>query len=55
MWYIAYSILGALKGQKISEDKDLGKLQEDTADTVGSLVGKGGIGELVGSGLSQGL
>lgn len=52
---IAHSVLGALKGQRVSDDKDLSDLQDDTADTVGDLVGKGGIGEGVGTGLSQGL
>jgi len=51
----ANSVPGTLKGQKLSDDKDLNNLQEDTANTVGGLVGKGGVGESVGTGLSQGL
>ena len=46
---------GVLKGQQLSDDKDLSNLQNDTADTVGGLVGKGGLGEGVGSALSEGL
>ncbi|MCJ1478499.1 hypothetical protein MMC13_007179 [Lambiella insularis] len=51
----SYGLKSALKGQQLSEDKDLKDFQNDTADTVGGLVGKGGIGETVGSTLSQGL
>ncbi|MCJ1243066.1 hypothetical protein MMC30_000262 [Trapelia coarctata] len=51
----SYGLKSTLKGQKLSDDKDLNNLQEDTANTIGGLVGKGGIGESVGSGLSQGL
>jgi len=51
----SYGLKSALKGQQLSEDKDLSNLQNDTADTVGGLVGKGGLGESVGSALSEGL
>ena len=53
--YVADFAAGALKGQQLSEDEDLSSLQNDTADTVGGLVGKGGLGEGVGSALSEGL
>ncbi|MCJ1409185.1 hypothetical protein MMC19_003263 [Ptychographa xylographoides] len=51
----SYGLKSTLKGQQLSDDKDLNDLQSDTADTVGGLVGKGGIGESVGSTLSEGL
>ncbi|MCJ1286687.1 hypothetical protein MMC26_006033 [Xylographa opegraphella] len=51
----SYGLKSALKGQQLSDDKDLSSLQNDTADTVGGLVGKGGVGEGVGSVLSEGL
>lgn len=46
--------LGNLK-TKMTGDKDLNELQDNVADGVGSVVGKGGPGEGVGEGLSQGL
>ncbi|MCJ1292359.1 hypothetical protein MMC34_003909 [Xylographa carneopallida] len=51
----SYGVKSVLKGQQLSDDKDLNDLQNDTADTVGGLVGKGGLGESVGSALSEGL
>ena len=46
---------GTLKSERLSDNKDLNTLQDDLADTGGGLVGKGGLGEKVGSTLSQGL
>ena len=46
---------GAVKGLKVTDDKDVNELQGGVADTTGGLVGKGGIGEEVGAGLSRGL
>ncbi|KAI9879955.1 MAG: hypothetical protein M1830_006263 [Pleopsidium flavum] len=51
----SYGLKSNLKQTKITEDKDLNELQDNVADGLGSLVGKGGAGEGVGSGLSQGL
>ena len=45
---------GLVKGQKTGY-KDLDNLQDGVGDTVGGLVGKGGIGQDVGAGLSRGL
>ena len=51
---VANAALGNLK-TKLTGDKDLNELQDNVADGVGGLVGKGGPGEGVGSGLSEGL
>ncbi len=51
----ANAVPANLKQTKITEDKDLNELQDNVADGLGSLVGKGGAGEGVGEGLSQGL
>ena len=52
---MANALTGNLKQTKVTGDKDLDELQDNVADGLGSLVGKGGAGESVGSGLSQGL
>lgn len=39
----------------MTEDKDLNELQDNVADGVGGLVGKGGLGESLGQGVSQGI
>ena len=46
---------GAIKGAKVTDDKDVNELQGGVADTAGGLIGKAGIGEEVGAGLSRGL
>ena len=46
---------GTIKNQEISDDKDFKNLQGGIADSAGGLVGKGGIGESIGSTVSQGL
>ncbi|MCJ1361211.1 hypothetical protein MMC16_000309 [Acarospora aff. strigata] len=51
----SYGLKSNLKQTKVTGDKDLDELQDNVADGLGSLVGKGGAGESVGSGLSQGL
>ena len=45
-------LLGTLKGQKLGEE-NADQLQDDTVDTAGGLVGKGGIGESIGAGVSK--
>ena len=47
--------LGTIKSQEVTDDKDFQQLQGDVADTAGGLVGKGGIGEGIGSTISKGL
>lgn len=46
---------GTLKGQRVSGDKNINELHDGVADQAGGLVGKGGIGETIGAGLSKGL
>ena len=46
---------GTITGQKVTDDKDFNELQGGIGDGVGGLVGKGGIGEEIGAGLSKGL
>ena len=48
-------MLGTLKSQRISEEKEISDLQDNIADLGGGLVGKGGIGEDVGAAVSEGL
>ena len=48
------SRIAALTGQKTG-DEDLDAVQDGVGSGVGGLVGKGGIGESVGSTLSKGL
>jgi hypothetical protein len=48
-------MIAVLTSENVSGDKDLTSLQEDVANTAGGLIGKGGIGEPVGAGLSKGL
>ena len=47
--------IGALTGQRVTEDEDVNKLQDEVGKGAGSVVGKGGIGEGVGNALSKGL
>jgi len=51
----SYGVKQVLTSENVSDDKDLTNLQEDVANTAGGLVGKGGIGESIGAGLSKGL
>lgn len=46
---------GTLKGQRIGNDENINNLQDSVGDQAGGLVGKGGIGESIGSGLSKAL
>lgn len=50
-----FSGSGTLTGQKVTEDKELSDLQDQVGENAGGLVGKGGIGEGIGSTLSKGL
>ena len=46
--------LGSLN-QKVVEQKEINDAQGEISQAAGGLVGKGGIGEGVGAGLSKGL
>lgn len=54
-WLINRFSPGTLKGQRIGNDENINNLQDTVGDQAGGLVGKGGIGESIGSGLSKGL
>lgn len=54
MGRVANAALGNLK-TKVTGDKDMNELQDHVADGLGSLVGKGGPAEDVGSEVSKGL
>lgn len=44
-----------LKRNKIIDNKELNDVQDNLADTVGGQLGKGGLGEGLGKGLSKNL
>ena len=44
-----------MTGQKVTDDKEINDLQDQVGNDAGGLVGKGGVGEDVGSTLSKGL
>ena len=46
--------IGAITGQRVTEDEDVNKLQDEVGKDAGGVVGKGGIGEGVGNALSKG-
>lgn len=54
-WLISPFSIGTLKGQRIGNDENINHLQDNVGDQAGGLVGKGGIGEVIGGGLSKGL
>ena len=51
----ALAVPGTIKSQQVTTDKDFNKLQGDIGDAAGGIVGKGGIGESIGSTVSKGL
>lgn len=51
----SYFFQGTMKGQRVSDDTNVNQLHDGIADQAGGLVGKGGIGEDIGAGLSKGL
>jgi len=51
----SYGLKSNLKDKDITGDKDLNDLQNAAVEGVGGLIGKGGLGEDVGSGVSEGL
>ncbi|MCJ1465905.1 hypothetical protein MMC07_004524 [Pseudocyphellaria aurata] len=51
----SYGLKSTLKGQRIGNDENINNLQDNVSDQAGGLVGKGGIAEVVGGGLSKGL
>ena len=48
-------LLGTITGQRVTEDEDVNKLQDEVGKDAGGVVGKGGIGEGIGTTLSKGL
>lgn len=46
---------GAVGGQRVTDNKDVNKAQDQTANTAGGVVGKGGVGQAGGDMLSKGL
>lgn len=48
-------VLGAISSQRVTDDKDVNKAQDEVGNTAGGLVGKGGVGEDAGGLLSKGL
>ncbi|KAK3178912.1 hypothetical protein OEA41_001049 [Lepraria neglecta] len=51
----SYGLKSAITGQRVTEDEDVNKLQDEVGKDAGGVVGKGGIGEGVGNALSKGL
>lgn len=51
----SWPLLAALTGQRVTDDKDVNKAQDDIGSTAGGLVGKGGLGEGAGDAVSKGL
>ena len=47
--------IGTITGQRVTDDEDVNKLQDEVGKDAGGIVGKGGVGEGVGSTLSKGL
>lgn len=45
----------SLTGKKLTEDQNLGKIQDQLGNQLGDMFGKGGLGEGLGSVLSKGL
>lgn len=43
----------SLASKKLSENKDLGKLQDQLGNQLGAIFGKGGVGEELGSTLGK--
>ena len=46
---------GAVSGQRVTDNKDVNKAQDDVGNTAGGLVGKGGVAQEGGDTLSKGL
>ncbi len=48
-------VSGAVSGQRVSDNKDVNKAQDDVGGAAGGAMGKGGVGQAGGDTLSKGL
>ncbi|KAL2041332.1 hypothetical protein N7G274_005714 [Stereocaulon virgatum] len=51
----SYGLKSAITGQRVTENEDANKLQDEVGNDAGGTIGKGGIGEGIGDTLSKGL
>ncbi|KAJ5720576.1 uncharacterized protein N7483_008510, partial [Penicillium malachiteum] len=52
---VSYGLKNRLTAKKLTEDENLSKIQDQLGNQLGGILGKGGLGEGLGSVLSKGL